>query len=395
MSALSVSRIALAIIAVFAIAGLIELWPGDDPVESAAFQTATLEAEVVDVAPGACLANQIGGGPAGGVVDGCRRVTVEIGEGPDAGDRAGLDVSGGFAIGLGDRVRVAPTGAPAGAVLPGGQPADRYSFADFERRSALVGLAIVFAALVIVSARLKGLRALVALAASLAIILLFVVPAILDGGSPTAVALIGALAVMLVTIGITHGIGVRATAACLGTAVALLVTAVIANVAVDLAHITGFASEEATLLRVGSEQISLQGLLLAGIMIGALGVLDDLTISQASTVVALRRADPAMDAVGLFRAAMEVGRDHIVATVNTLVLAYVGASLPVLLIFSVAGTSFGDAINSEVVAGEIVATIVGSIGLMLAVPITTGLAAVLASRTPVGAIAPEPHGHVH
>ena len=146
----------------------------------------------------------------------------------------------------------------------------------------------------------------------------------------------------------------------------------------NLTHLTGLSSEEAIFLQIGNADVSLQGLLLAGMVIGALGVLDDVTISQASTVLALRRANPAMHFRALFGLALDVGRDHVSATVNTLVLAYVGAALPILLIFSAADLGVAEATNLEVVAKEIVATLVGSIGLICAVPLTTALAALLA-----------------
>ena len=186
---------------------------------------------------------------------------------------------------MGDRVRVSATGVPEGAQI-GGVPADQYAFSDFERRSALVWLAIAFAAIVIVISRWRGLRALVGLAGSLLIIVAFVVPAILEGSEPVAVAVVGSLAVMLVTIPLAHGLGTTTIAACLGTAWALILTAVLAALATDLAHITGLASEEATFLSATAEELSIQGLLLAGIVIGALGVLDDLTVTQASVVMA-------------------------------------------------------------------------------------------------------------
>lgn len=241
-------------------------------------------------------------------------------------------------------------------------------------------------------ARWRGLRALVGLAGSLVIIALFVVPSIIAGNPPVAVAVVGALAVMLITIPLAHGLSPVTLAACLGTAAALVITVLLAELFVDLAHITGFASEEATILRAASEELSIQGLLLAGIVIAALGVLDDLTVTQASTVAALRRARPDLTAAAVFREALKVGQDHVVATVNTLVLAYAGASLPVLLIFSVADRPFQDTVNGEVVAAEIVATLVGSIGLVLAVPITTALAALIAVRTPAEAFG-EVHAH--
>jgi uncharacterized membrane protein len=160
-------------------------------------------------------------------------------------------------------------------------------------------------------------------------------------------------------------------------------------------HLTGISSEETTYLRAVAGTISLQGLLLAGMIIGALGVLDDLTVSQASTVMALRRANPVLGTGKLIRGALDVGHDHIAATVNTLVLAYAGASLPVLLIFSIGGTSFRDAVNTEAVAAQVVAMIVGSIGLIAAVPITTALAALVAERLPEAALVDEGHVHTH
>ena len=220
----------------------------------------------------------------------------------------------------------------------------------------------------------------------------FLVPAILAGKTPETVALIGAFAIMLVTIPLAHGIGVKTLAACLGTSVALVLTLLLAQTFTNLAHLSGISSDEAVFLRATAGDISLQGLLLAGMIVAALGVLDDLTVSQASTVLALQRANPAQSFGQLFRGAVSVGHDHVAATVNTLVLAYVGASLPVLLIFSFGGTAFTDAINSEAVAEQVVATLVGSIGLIAAVPVTTALAALLATRVRIPA---DGHAHVH
>jgi uncharacterized membrane protein len=290
----------------------------------------------------------------------------------------GFDLLGRVPIEPGDRVRLNPLNLPADARI-GDAPVDPYSFADFERRAPLALLAAVFAALVLVSARWRGLRALAGLGASLAVVVLFLVPAILEGSEPVAVAVVGSLAIMLVTVSVGHGLGPKGLAAMLGTAAALVLTLGLADLATDFAHITGLASEDVTFLRAtAGEDLSVRGLLLAGIVVAALGVLDDLTVSQSSTVLALRHANPHLSSLELFRRGMSVGHDHIVATVNTLVLAYAGASLPVLLVFSLSGTSFSDAINSEVVAAQIVSTLVGSIGLIAAVPITTGLAALLA-----------------
>jgi uncharacterized membrane protein len=377
----------LGIIAATAVIGLVTLWPGDADIEPGpgSIPARTERAEVVAVREAPC---------AEGSADVCRRVSVELKSGPDEGERASFTVGQvreGANVNVGDAVRVFANPVPPEAEL-GGAQIDPYAFADFERRAPLLLLFFLFAALVIATGRLRGLRALVGLAASLAIVVGFIVPAILNGEQPETVALVGAFAIMLATIPLTHGFGVKTLAACLGTSASLVLTLVLAQAATDLAHLTGISSEEAVFLRATAGDISLEGLLLAGILIGALGVLDDLTVSQASTVLALQRANPAQGFGQLFRGAVSVGHDHIAATVNTLVLAYAGASLPILLVFSYAGTAFSDAVNTEAVAEEVVATLVGSIGLIAAVPVTTALAALLALR--VGPQSPRslPHG---
>jgi uncharacterized membrane protein len=206
---------------------------------------------------------------------------------------------------------------------------------------------------------------------------------------------VGSLAVALITIPLAHGGGAKSTAALLGTGASLSLTALLASVFTEAAHLTGFSSDEATYLQLTGADISLDGLLLAGMVVGALGVLDDVTVSQASTVIALRAANPALGFRELYARAMRVGRDHVSATVNTLVLAYVGASLPVLLIFSLADVGLGDALQLEVVATEVVATLVGSIGLIAAVPVTTALAAALALGQPAERLAGAAHAHYH
>jgi len=192
------------------------------------------------------------------------------------------------------------------------------------------------------------------------------------------VALVGSMAVMLVTISLAHGLGPKSIAAILGTSISLLLVGGLATLFTGLTNLTGFSSEEATLIAASGADVSISGLLVAGILIGALGVLDDVTISQSSTVMALRASNPDQEFAALYRRAIDVGRDHVSATVNTLVLAYVGSSLPILLIFGSGELGLIDASNLEVVAKEIVATLVGSIGLIAAVPITTALAAWMA-----------------
>jgi uncharacterized membrane protein len=187
---------------------------------------------------------------------------------------------------------------------------------------------------------------------------------------------------MIVTILLAHGAGAKSVAAILGTAGSLVLVALLASLAVGLTNITGFSSEESTSLAQNGvlNLESLSGLVLAGMVIGALGVLDDVTVSQASTVVALRKANPSLGFRGLYSRAVEVGRDHVSATVNTLVFAYVGASLPILLILTSTDLGLIDGINLELVAKEVVAMLVGSIGLIVAVPLATAIAAALVAK---------------
>jgi uncharacterized membrane protein len=381
--------LALALAAATALIGLVTLWPeGARAVDVAGSRQQIERATVEAVRRIECRAP--------GRFE-CMRVTVRLRSGPDESELARFTVgetTSDVRLSVGDRIRVYRLVLPEGAQVLG-RPVDRYGFSDYERQRPLALLTVLFCGLVIVTGRLRGLRALVGLALSLLIVIEFLVPAILDGRSAVGVALVAALAIMFVTIPLAHGLGAKGIAAMLGTTAALGLTALLASFAVDAVQLTGISSDESAYLRAVAGTISLQGLLLAGMIIGALGVLDDLTVSQASTVIALRRANPALGTRRLIRTALDVGHDHIAATVNTLVLAYAGASLPVLLVFSIGGTSFGDALNSEVVAAEVVAMIVGSIGLIAAVPITTALAALVADRLPPDVLRAESSAHAH
>jgi uncharacterized membrane protein len=380
---------AAGVLVVATVIGLLSLWPRDE-FTSPRFATniKTEHARVTAVEEVGCrgATNRI-----------CARVSIELLSGPDDGGTAQFtvgDLGRNLTIEQGDRIRVFRNQVPPDAQI-GGVPVDRYSLADFERRRPLLLLAVGFAIVVVAAGRIRGLRALIGLALSLLVVVEFMVPSILEGNEPLGVALVGSLAIMLATLALSHGIGPKTLAAALGTAASLLMTAALASFFTELAYLTGFSSEEAIVVGAAVGDVSIHGLLLAGIIVAALGVLDDVTVSQSSTVMALQRANPAQSFGQLFTGALSVGRDHIAATVNTLVLAYVGASLPVLLIFSIGGTSFSDAVNNEAVAQEIVATLVGSIGLIAAVPVTTALAALLATRLPPAALADAHAGHVH
>jgi uncharacterized membrane protein len=368
---------------------MVELWPrGPEPTlpaNSTRLRTERAEVEGVQRSPCPNARGRT-----------CLRIVARLRSGADEGETTSFtlgEARGDPKLTVGDDIRVFKNPVPENAVI-GSFRIDPYGFSDYERRAPMLWLALGFAALVVITGRWRGARALVGLVGSIAIVVLFVIPAILDGRDPLGVAIVGALAVMLVTIPLAHGLGAKALAACLGTTLSLLLTAGLASVFTDLAHLSGISSEETAFLGATGIVPSLQGLLLAGMVIGALGVLDDLTVSQASTVMALRRANPALGLGRLVREAMSVGHDHIAATVNTLVLAYAGASLPVLLIFGVGDTPFADAVNTEAVAEQIVGTLVGSIGLIAAVPLTTVLAALLARELPERALRDQ-HAHVH
>jgi len=360
-----------AALAVATLAGLVILWPGDtgSPI-AAGIATDSFAAEVVSVEETTCP---------GFESQRCQLARIRLDEGPQRGKVVELQLGGGGFdpdVDPGDEIRVtkAPEPPPGSAPVTG----TGYSLYDFQRGTPMLILAGLFVLVVLVFARWRGALSLVGLGASLALVLVFVVPAILDGEPPLAVAVVGSMAVALVTIPLAHGWGPKSGAALLGTAASLLFTAGLAALFTHLTHLTGLTSEEAIFLQVGRADVSLEGLLLAGMVIGALGVLDDVTISQSSTVLALKRTNPALEFGELFTRALSVGRDHVSATVNTLVLAYVGAALPILLLFSSADLGVAEAANLEVVAKEIVATLVGSIGLIAAVPATTALAAMAA-----------------
>lgn len=388
------------VLAIITVIGLIVMWPGqpEERLSATGLTAPTERAEVESVVYEPCPPPQPGT---------CGEALIRLETGPDEGETALLALGGTLyepELSVGDELRVTPApdapegfeGAPQG-VAPGEDDARAtaqtgYFLTDFERRSPMLWLAIAFCALVVLFGRLRGALALTGLVASLAVILFFVVPAILEGTPPLTVAIFGALAVMLLTISLAHGLGAVGLSAMMGTAASMLLVAILAQLFTGLTNLTGLAAEELVLLQIEGVEVSFRGLLLAGMVIGALGVLDDVTVSQSATVTALRKANPALGFGELYRRALEVGRDHVAATVNTLVLAYVGAALPVLLIFSSGELGFVDTVNVELIAQEVVATLVGSTGIIASVPITTALAALLARDLPTEALEV---GHVH
>jgi uncharacterized membrane protein len=313
----------------------------------------------------------------------CDVVAIDITSGPTKRD------AGVFELPLSDAtVRLAEGDRIVVQYQPGNPEDLRYFFQDFQRDHPLLLLVLLFAGAVVALGRWQGVRALIALVVSGIVLVAFAFPSILDGHDPTAVALVAAVVIAVAALYLTHGVNDMMTVALVGTFAALGVTAILAATFTHLAHFTGFGSEDAFYLQYASAKIDVRGLILAGIIIGSLGVLDDVTVTQASAVWQLHEANPGYSARHLYAAAVTIGRDHIASTVNTLVLAYAGASLPLLLLFAQAGRSLTEVAVGELVAVEVVRTLVGSIGLVSTVPLTTALAALVVTRGSSGRAGP-------
>lgn len=248
---------------------------------------------------------------------------------------------------------------------------------DFVRKLPLTVLFFIFATIAILIGGIKGVRSLLGLLFSYIIILNFILKYIFEGYSPILISIIGALFIMLVTFYLSHGFNKKTTISIIGTFITLFFTGLIAQVFISWSKLSGYGSDDSIFLQIlKQDSLDMSGLLLAGVIISTLGVLDDITTSQVSIVNELLSANPRMDSVELFLRAMNVGKDHIASLVNTLFLVFTGGSLPLLLLFFDSSKTLSDIINYEFIAQEVLVTLVGSIGLILAVPITTIIASV-------------------
>lgn len=371
---------------------MIVLWPGDAQhsggPSGVGFDRPTFDARVTAVKEVNCKdvnaqpqqpssgqqpgqTGQPGENPANG--KDCQKATVEVTSGKDKGHTFTEVVTP-------DATRTYSTGQKVVAAYAEKAPRDlQYSVIDVDRTFPMLLLAGIFALVVVLVGRLRGVLALVGLAVSFAVLTLFILPAILEGSNPLVVAVVGGSAIMLATLYLCHGLSARTSVAALGTLTSLLLIGLLGSVFIGWAELTGNTDDQTGLVHGLYPDIEIQGLLLAGVLIGSLGVLDDVTVTQTSAVWELKQADPSASRRKLYGAAMRIGRDHIASVVNTLVLAYAGAALPLLLLFTIAESSVGTVAGSELVAQEIVRTLVGSIGLVASVPLTTLLAAVVVS----------------
>lgn len=361
-------------------AGLWWMWPREGldavaPVEAqfAAEGVTTLSGTATEVETFSCTTPGVEGSPPTGVQPAtCATVLVDLAGGPERGETVEVVVDStafGSGLAVGDDLRVL-------RIPLDGSPAT-YAFLQVDRGPPLTALAVSFALAVVVVARLRGLLALVGLGLSFLVILEFMLPALLLGDDPLLVGVVGAAAIMFVVLYLAHGVSIRTTTALVGTLFGLALAALLGSWAVEAARLTGIASEEDLLLGAVATRVDLSGLLLCGIVIAGLGVLNDVTVTQASAVWELSALQPEASASRLFRGSMRIGRDHIASSVYTIAFAYTGAALPALLLIVLYQRPLGDTLSTEAIAQELVSTLVGAIGLVLAVPLTTAVGVVL------------------
>jgi uncharacterized membrane protein len=370
----------VAVLVAATIVGLVVLWPADtkavagadagDRIRGTVTQTRLIPCDDLVEDPSADAPPPTGD-------DACFQVSVRLDQGPERGQTIKLFAGNEQAdyTDVGDKVVLFRASNPSLALDL------RYEIVDVQRGGVLMVLAALFVAAVLLLGRFRGAMSLVGLGLSLLVLLKFLVPALVAGESPLLTAVVGASAVMILVLLLAHGPNIRTATAIAGTGASLLLIIGLSSAFAGRAGLTGLTSDEAVYVRSLFGNVDLRGLLLAGIVIGALSILDDITVTQVSTVWELRNADPSMPHHELYAAALRVGRDHIASTVNTLLLAYAGASMPLLVIFTVSGDGFIGTATNAVVAEEVVRTLVGSIGLIAAVPVTTALAAAMCPST--------------
>ncbi|KRE77466.1 YibE/F family protein [Arthrobacter sp. Soil763] len=304
------------------------------------------------------------------------------------------DVAKSHGVKAGDGIRYLNLSQTQGAAAQG---TPSYVFVDFVRTLPIILLAVLYAVVVIAVARWRGLRALIGLLGAYAVLVSFMLPGLVEGKPPLLLALVGSTVIMIGVLYFAHGFTARTSTALLGTMFGLGITAVLAAWATDAANLAGVGSHDAATLANVSDHISISGIILCGLIISGLGVLNDVTITQSSAVWELWELAPGTSRRKLFASAMRIGRDHIASTVYTIAFAYAGAALPVLIIVMLYERPLGDALTSAELSEEVIRTLVGSIGLVLAIPVTTLIAVLVVKATGLrGAALPaDDGGSVH
>lgn len=373
----------LAPLAILAVVAMVLLWPdgGSAPknipspyaaAPGASIDTGTVQRTATEACPGSaasgsgqdCFIAYTIGDHGAGVVPVVVAPEIAKGRGMNAGDTIRyVNLSGLVA------------GNAATALGP------QYVFMDFVRTAPIGLLALVYAVVVIAVARWRGVRALIGLAAAFAVLAAFMLPALVEGKPPLLVGLVGATVIMFGVLYFAHGFSARTSTALLGTLFGLGITAVLAAWATNAAALTGTAEHNNYTLMTLAPGMSLSGMILCGLIISGLGVLNDVTITQSSAVWELYELAPDSSARKLFTSAMRIGRDHIASTVYTIAFAYAGGALPVLILVSLYNQPLLEALTGVELAEEVVRILVGSIGLVLAIPVTTAVAVLVVKAT--------------
>ena len=369
----------LALVGVLTVAGLIWLWPSGSDLSSVVqkiYDAPNLTHEhgtITDITDG-CDAQQTGNAK-------CVTATVTVNTGEDTGSSVTIPLLG----------PNAQSGLRAGDVIELNRIASAddpvWSYSSTERMPVLAVLAVLFVLVVLAVARLKGLFALLGLGFAGVVLVGFMLPALITGKPGILVALVGGTAIMFVVLYVAHGVSIRTSTALAGTLLGLAITVGLGALSAEFARLSGFADENEYDLAQLLPGMNFRELLMVGIIVGGLGVLNDVTITQSSAVWELRAAAPAMGRGKLFAAGMRIGRDHIASTIYTIVFAYAGGSMAVLLLLYFTDRPATALLNAEMFAGEIVRTLGSAIGLVLSVPITTGIAALT-----VASPEPDPRG---
>src|SRR6476661_949031 len=289
------------------------------------------------------------------------------------------DIAKSHGVRVGDNIRYLNLSNAQGASAAQGSPS--YIFVDFVRTMPIILLAVLYALVVVAVARWRGLRALIGLVGAYFVLVSFMLPGLVEGKPPLLLALVGSTVIMIGVLYFAHGFSARTSTALLGTIFGLGITALLAAWATDAANLAGVGNHDAATLTNISGSISISGIILCGLIISGLGVLNDVTITQSSAVWELYELAPNTSARKLFSSAMRIGRDHIASTVYTIAFAYAGAALPILIIVMLYERPLGDALTSAELSEEVIRTLVGSIGLVLAIPVTTLIAVLVVKAT--------------
>lgn len=369
--AVALAASVLAILAL-ALGGIAVLWPHDVPHGPSPYggkDVSLVDATVTSVKPFDCGSTGLGPDNVPSVEADCAHVMADL-DGRTATFTLDPTRYVGGTMKTGAQVRLIQ-------IQPPGQEPS-WEFLDYKRGVPLLTLTVLFGILVILIGRWRGLFALVGIGVTLAALLTFVLPALLAGRPAVPVAVVGSVAIMVAVLYLAHGVSIRTTAALFGTLFGILLTATAGWISTNWASLSGVGSEDDHLLVATAPEMSLPAVVAASMVIAGLGVLNDVTITQASAVWELRHSSPHASRAKLFRSAMRIGRDHIASSVYTLVFAYAGSAMTVMLLITAFQPGLLNVATSEQLAQEIVRTLVGAIGLVLAVPITTLIAIRLA-----------------